>query len=176
MNVLKTLVLLCIDSINNKTANEKPRSESDQCEGVLILQSLIISCCQGSTGEGEMGNSFDSELWNMLAKNITQKIVSSNIFYDFYKTSLLNLLALIFVHGHKHFSENDNLSIILLLLQNCQCFEQFPNSGIFIICLSDMLLCYSYSFVSKNYILLMDMLITLLKLKSMNKDGALEKR
>ena len=112
----------------------------------------------------------------MLAKNITQKIVSSNIFYDFYKTSLLNLLALIFAQGYKHFSENDNLSIILLLLQNCQCFEQSPNSGIFIICLSDMLLCYSLPFVSKNYVLLMDMLTTLLKLKSMNKDSILDKR
>ena len=29
--VTKTMILLCIDSINTKTANGKPRTEADQC-------------------------------------------------------------------------------------------------------------------------------------------------
>ena len=61
VQLIKTLVLLCIESLNTKTANEKPRSEADQCEGVLVLQSLIISC----------GEYFDNELWTMITKCIT---------------------------------------------------------------------------------------------------------
>lgn len=159
---MKTLVLLCIDSINTKTANEKPRSESDQCEGVLTLQSLLISC----------GRFFDLEMWNMVAKNIAQKISSNTVFYDFYKASLVNVLSLIFMYTHKLFSEADSTSILSLLLQNYHCFETETHSNIFLISMSELLLSYQVEIIQKNFIVIMDCLVTLLKLKSMDKNKA----
>lgn len=95
LGMTKTLVLLCLDSINTRTANQQPRQEADQCEGVLTLQSILLSC----------GAALDGDVWQMLAKNLTERICSSGaIYYDFYKSSLLNVVGLVFLYGHRHFS------------------------------------------------------------------------
>jgi len=41
--VIQNIILLAIENINSTTVNEKPRMETDCLEGILVLQSLIIT-------------------------------------------------------------------------------------------------------------------------------------
>ena len=81
----------------------------------------------------------------------------------------MTVLSMIFMQGHKFFDEEKNLSILQALIENYNCFET-EQSNYFIICMGEMLSRYNYSFISNNFVVILDCLITLLKLISNQKD------
>ena len=60
---------MCTDAMEMDA--KRHRTEADNCEGVLVLQSLIIAC----------GACFDEEMWNILASSTTKRLHSPPINY-----------------------------------------------------------------------------------------------
>jgi hypothetical protein len=61
---IKAIIDMAICSMNTIIIDEEPRNEAENCEGVLLLQSLILSC----------GNAFSTENWVQIATALTKRL------------------------------------------------------------------------------------------------------
>lgn len=61
---IKAIIDMALYSMNTIKINDYSRTESENCEGVLVLQSLILSC----------GNSFSNENWIEVAKSLNSRL------------------------------------------------------------------------------------------------------
>lgn len=61
---MKTIIEMGITSMNMLEGKDIVYKEADNCEGVLVLQSLILSC----------GKSFDNEMWMVIMNSLSKRI------------------------------------------------------------------------------------------------------
>ena len=112
----------------------------------------------------------------MIGKNLTNKIQENSACYDFHKSTLLSVLSLTLMYGHKFFSEADNIKILTMILQNYQCLEATSKISLVTISLAEMLYFTNYPFIASHFQIIFDCLITLLKLSVVKKSDIYERR
>ena len=72
-------------------------SESDNCEGALLLQSLLIAC----------GLVVDSRSYAEIS-NVVVKRLESKLKFDFLRSNLVALLSMVLIHNCSSFTDEQN--------------------------------------------------------------------
>ena len=73
--LIKNMILLGNNAMNEEKVNAKI-TEANSCEGVLILQSLMIAC----------GRCFSDEMWMVITNNNIKRLHNPPIHYDFLRS------------------------------------------------------------------------------------------
>jgi hypothetical protein len=82
---IKDILEMCVLSIQQLTANNLPRTESEFCEGVFLMQSLMLA----------EANLFSLEMWSVCLQCLASKLEGSPIAFDFLKSSIITTTTLI---------------------------------------------------------------------------------
>lgn len=133
--------------------------ESENCEGALILQSLIAKC----------GDTFTAQMWTDIFKAIISRL-EKPITYTFLSSNLNALIALSLVYSWKCFSEEENEILFNRILQTIAVFQNVQYSPkVLITAFTQMLMMYEVPFINRRFVQILDLTISLLEFLSQNK-------